>query len=34
MKFVHLVAKYFLPAAQVAQKTIAHFSGLSELVFI
>jgi hypothetical protein len=35
MKFVHLVAKYFfLPAAQVAQKILAHFSGLSGLVFI
>jgi hypothetical protein len=30
MNFVHIVAKYFfLPATQVAQKILAHFSGLS-----
>jgi hypothetical protein len=32
MNFVHLVAKYFLPVAQVAQKILAHFPGLSGLV--
>jgi hypothetical protein len=28
---VHFVAKYFLPATQLAQKILAHFSGLSGL---